>query len=142
MEKTTKRTTSLIDLWACSASNIKKIDANLGSVHGIGFIEYMILNHLTNSPNNMMRRVDLATALSRTASGITRMLLPMEKIGLVKKEDNPRDARVSFIKITETGVKIHSEATVSLNAQSALLSRRLKDSQIETLMAALDEIKG
>ncbi len=50
-----------------------------------------------------MRRIDLANAIGVTASGITRLLLPMEKIGLVKREAHAGDARVSYVTITKSG---------------------------------------
>lgn len=50
-----------------------------------------------------MRRIDLADAIGLTASGITRLLLPMEKIGLVKRESHDGDARVSYVSITPAG---------------------------------------
>ncbi|MBU1935191.1 MarR family winged helix-turn-helix transcriptional regulator, partial [Patescibacteria group bacterium] len=36
-------------------------------------------------------------------SGVTRMLAPMEKIGLIKRELAKRDARVSYVAITPSG---------------------------------------
>jgi len=36
----------------------------------------------------------------------------MEKIQLVEKQANPRDAIVSQLKLTETGERLHSEALV------------------------------
>ena len=50
-----------------------------------------------------MRRIDLADKIGITASGITRMLLPMEKIGLVKNGDNEADARVRFFYLSSGG---------------------------------------
>ena len=50
-----------------------------------------------------MRRVDLADAIGLTASGITRLLLPMEKIGLVRREAHDGDARVSYVCIAPGG---------------------------------------
>ena len=68
-----------------------------GSLGGISFTEFMILYHLSQANDEKMRRIDLASKVGLTASGITRLLLPMEKIGLIKKESNAQDARVSFV---------------------------------------------
>jgi DNA-binding MarR family transcriptional regulator len=72
----------------------RRFDAGLG---GLGLNEFMILYHLQASPEQKMRRIDLANKIGLTASGVTRLLLPMEKIGLVSKEINKLDARVSFV---------------------------------------------
>lgn len=57
-----------------------------------------------------MRRVDLADAIGITSSGITRLLLPMEKIGLVRREAHDGDARVSYVVIARGGETKYREA--------------------------------
>ena len=78
----------------------RKLDARLG---GIGFTEFQILYHLSQAEDEKMRRVDLAEQMGLTASGITRLLLPMEKIGLVKKQTESTDARVSYVSLAKGG---------------------------------------
>lgn len=78
----------------------RRLDARLG---GIGFTEFQILYHLSNAEDEKMRRVDLAEQIGLTASGITRLLLPMEKIGLVKKQTDSSDARVSYVSLAKGG---------------------------------------
>jgi DNA-binding MarR family transcriptional regulator len=67
-----------------------------GKLSGLGLSEFMILYHLSVAKNEKLRRVDLAEKIGLTASGVTRILLPMEKIGLIKREINKQDARVSY----------------------------------------------
>lgn len=74
-----------------------------GGLDGLGFNEFIILLHLENAKKGRMRRIDLAEKIGITASGITRLLAPMEKIGLVKKESAERDARVRYVALTESG---------------------------------------
>ena len=74
-----------------------------GGLDGIGFNEFVILLHLSQSPENKIRRIDLAEKMGLTASGVTRILAPMEKIGLIQKEANARDARVSYVAISSSG---------------------------------------
>jgi DNA-binding MarR family transcriptional regulator len=78
----------------------RRLDARL---NGIGFSELIILHHLNLADEQKMRRIDLAEKLGLTASGITRLLLPMEKIGLIKKEANEHDARVSYVVLAPGG---------------------------------------
>lgn len=92
------------------------------SVHGISFTEYLLLRQLFLSPNKKLRRIDLAESVGLSASGVTRLLNPMEKIGLVEKEDAPRDARVSLVALTLVGEGIFQDAdrTFSEVAQNML----------------------
>lgn len=87
----------------------RKMDARL-SCYGIGLSDFVILQHLQAAPEHKMRRVDIAAAVGLTASGITRVLAPMEKYGLVTRESNERDARVSFVVITSGGKRLLSQA--------------------------------
>lgn len=80
-----------------------------GGLDGIGFNEFVILYHLHQSPDHKMRRIDLADKVGLTASGVTRLLAPMEKIGLIQKESSSRDARVSFVAITDSGKRNFTE---------------------------------
>ena len=77
----------------------------------------------------MMRRIELAESIGLSASGITRLLLPMEKIGLVTKEVNPRDARVSLVKLTKTGKQMFNDSEKRLNQCAETLTHSLNNQQ-------------
>ncbi|WP_343566934.1 MarR family transcriptional regulator [Sphingobacterium sp.] len=81
------------------------------SLHGLSLTDFMILHILSQASGNRLRRIDLAESTGLTASGITRIISPMEKMGLVVKEHNDRDARVSYVKLTAAGDRIFKEAT-------------------------------
>jgi len=91
---------------------LKRMDANL-SVHGISYNEYRVLHSLSCAPGLTMPRIELARCIGLSASGVTRMIAPMEKIGLVHKESHPRDARMSLVKLSESGKTIHEEAATT-----------------------------
>ena len=85
----------------------RKMDAKLS---GLGYSDFLILYTLSTAPENRMRRIDLADAIGLSASGITRLLLPMEKIGLIKREAHEGDARVSYVAIAPGGQNMLNEA--------------------------------
>jgi len=120
----------IVNLWTINTIISKKIDACLGAIHGIGFTEYMVLFHLNKAHNKTMRRIDLAQNLGLTASGVTRLVSPMEKIGLVKKDANPRDARVSLVKLTAAGKTILSDSTLSLKEASKQILQGINDEKL------------
>ena len=81
-----------------------------GALNGLSLTEFIVLFHLSNAHEEKMRRVDLAEKVGLTASGVTRLLLPMEKIGLVQKEVNERDARSSYVALASGGKEKLAEA--------------------------------
>ena len=113
METTNPALDLLFDLDRVHGLLLKRVDAQL-SPHGISFTEFRVMHQLSLAPNLTLRRVELAAAVGLSASGVTRLLLPMEKIGLVAREANPRDARVSLVRLTDAGQGILADARVSV----------------------------
>lgn len=120
-----------------------KVQKKLGgplAAHGISFTEYLVLRELNHAPTKKLRRIDLADSIGMSASGVTRLLNPMQKIGLVQKEEAPRDARVSMVALTGTGEKVFREAkrTFSDSADDFLARLGAKDKQtLDEIAAAL-----
>lgn len=85
------------------------------SCHGISFTEYLVLRQLHQTSDKKLRRVDLAQQVGLSASGVTRLLNPMQKIGLVSKEEVARDARISLVTLTSAGENILKDANTSFH---------------------------
>ena len=96
-----------LQLSTLHAAVSRKFDAAL---NGLSLSEFLVLYHLSASDGEKMRRIDLAECVGLTASGVTRMLLPMEKIGLVTKEVNAQDARSSLVVLASGGREKLKEA--------------------------------
>lgn len=96
-----------VQMAATYARVSSKLDRSLGGLH---FSEFLVLLHLEQAPDRQRSRIDLAEKVGLTASGITRVLLPMEKIHLVRNGDRTDDARVRRVEITRAGrEKLHDE---------------------------------
>lgn len=108
MSNTNTSLTLLLNLFKVQAIMARKFDRL--SLHGIGFNEFMILYLLHQGDGEKIRPTDLAEKTGLTASGVTRMLLPMEKIGLIARQANERDGRVSFVVLTPAGRRIFEES--------------------------------
>ncbi len=126
-----------LQLLSICANIHKRIDRSLSAIHGLGLTEFTVLNQLSTAPNFTMSRIQLAESVGLSASGITRLLNPMEKIGLVEKERNARDARVSLVKLSTAGKKIHAEAGVSFDASSKTIFQSFAEKQLETFGSLL-----
>ncbi|NHZ95332.1 MULTISPECIES: MarR family winged helix-turn-helix transcriptional regulator [Massilia] len=125
-----------------NAALLRRFDNSLGGHHGISFSDFQILNHLSRAPGGRLRRVDLAERLGLTASGITRSLLPLEKIGLVTREADPRDARVGFAVITPSGQELALNASDVVDLISREALRPFPPDQLEAMSAILGQIAG
>lgn len=84
----------------------RRFDSGLG---GLGLSDFMILYHLRTAEGEKLRRIDLAEKIGLTASGVTRLLAPMEKVGLVKREIHKDDARVSYVLLAPGGRRRFNE---------------------------------
>ncbi|WP_439106875.1 MarR family winged helix-turn-helix transcriptional regulator [Congregibacter sp.] len=137
MKSLNPRGKTVVDLWLASERLSARIDHSLSAVHGIGYVEFMVLYQLALSNDGRMRRVDLASSIGRTASGVTRLLKPMEKIGLVARDVSDRDARVSLVALTKTGQTRLEEALSTVNELGIKLTKALGDSQLDSAATAL-----
>lgn len=95
-----------------------RFSATLGSIHGLALNEVLLLMNLDQAPLGRMRRVDLAAALAISQSSVTRMTAPLEKVGLVAREADPRDARVGYVALTDAGRQRVQEAIATLDQLS------------------------
>ncbi|PIS29760.1 MarR family transcriptional regulator [Candidatus Saganbacteria bacterium CG08_land_8_20_14_0_20_45_16] len=100
MKKANESIKFILELAKTQAIVGRRFDCGLG---GLGLNEFTILYHLSVASEGKMRRIDLANKIGLTASGVTRLLLPMEKIGLVKSGASESDARTRFVMIAPGG---------------------------------------
>lgn len=106
----------------------KEIGNSLAA-HGISFNEFLIIDYLYRAGNKAVQRIELADQLGLSASGITRLIAPMEKIHLVQKVANERDARQSLVTLTETGHQVYNDALLSFTEATESLTALLSDTQ-------------
>lgn len=132
----------LVRLTRAQAALARKIDRTL-SVHGLSLNDLLILLHLQSATGGRLRRVDLAERMGMTASGVTRALVPLERIGLLIRESNPRDARVAYASLTKTGRSFAREARETAEMTSALLLDEVTTgADLDALAALLDRLGG
>lgn len=121
---------------------MRRLDNALSNLHGLSFSDFMVLYHLQRAPGTRLRRIDLAERLGLTASGVTRTLLPLEKLGLVARQPDPRDARVGYASITETGQRLLADAMVAVESISREATQTVPDNQMEAFSRLLGQLAG
>ena len=123
----------LLTLARIQAGMARRFDSRLGG--GLGFNDLVILYHLSQAEDEKLRRVDLAEKVGLTASGITRLLAPMEKIGLVSRQRDDNDARVSYVLLAPGGRRLLAERLEKAN----LLAEEVVPG---TIVGRIEELSG
>ncbi|MEV7505211.1 MarR family transcriptional regulator [Streptomyces sp. NPDC093018] len=126
------------------AALVRRFDARLGGLHGVSLADFILLLRLGQAPGGRMRRVDLAEALGLTASGVTRALAPLERIGLVAREPDARDARVAYASLTSTGRARLKEmlATAEETAEDLFATPAWAEEEVPLLAGMLTRLGG
>jgi DNA-binding MarR family transcriptional regulator len=106
----------VVALWEARA------DTELGGAHGLGLSDFAALHHLAQAPGCRLRRGDLARRLALTPSGVTRLLAPLERRGIVTREQDGHDARATYAVLTRSGKALAKDATATMDtiAESVL----------------------
>jgi DNA-binding MarR family transcriptional regulator len=133
--------TTVINLLRAQALVQERFSGELGSVHGLALNEALLLMHLEKAPLRRLTRVDLAKRLHASPSTVTRMAAPMEKIGLVARQADPRDARLAYVALTEAGLTLVGDVRKTLERRSAELFRdRWSDAEVASLAKLLGRL--
>ena len=128
----------LLQLGRTQAQVARDLERSLGN--GIGYSDFTLMRALHESPAGRLRPVDLAQELHLTASGVTRALLPLEKIGMIVREREERDARVSYARLTEAGARIVTESAESAAHAATKILGKLSVGQSRQLSRLLEEV--
>jgi DNA-binding MarR family transcriptional regulator len=98
------------------AAVTRELSSRLEAGHGLTLSDYDVLVQLYHAPERRLRRVDIARTVPLSASGVTRLLEGLERVGLVAKERCDADARVTYAVLTESGVAKYEAASDSHGA--------------------------
>lgn len=122
-----------VGLWESRA------DSELGGVHGLGLSDFAALHAIAQAPSQKLRRVDLAQRLALTPSGVTRLLGPLERRGIVTREEDGHDARATYAVLTRSGRTLVKDATATMSAvaQSIMSSLGERDRAAFAKLASL-----
>jgi DNA-binding MarR family transcriptional regulator len=134
-----------IDAWIrllrVHAATTRQFNAELVAEHGLTLNDFDVLAQLSNAPDAMLRRVDLAERVLLTPSGITRLLEGLEQAGYVERKSCASDARVSYACLTEAGREKLEQAKATHRASvKALFAERYSEDEVETLVALLERL--
>ena len=122
----------VMDLSSLQSKILKRLEGQL-SVHGISFTEFQVMARLDSAPDQTMRRIELAESVGLSASGVTRLLAPMEKRKLVQRQANKRDARVSLVQLSDMGEQLFKDALTTYEHTTATFMQALDGEQLKQM---------
>ena len=143
MDRINRPLRTVLDLALARTLLLRDVDASLGHHHGVSLSDLALLLELHAAPDEKLRRVELANRLGVTPSGVARQLGPLERIGLVGRESNPRDARLALVTLTEAGRRIADEAQrTAQEASDTALRARWGQDERDQLAELLSAVRG
>lgn len=107
---------------------------------GLGFNEFAILLYLNEAPNQSLSYTDLGSLVGLSPAEVTRQLVPMEKIGLISREANVENPRLSQASLAPGGAQ---KLTDAMDDIDPLMEELLPPMDAQVLQYAnnmLDEI--
>ncbi|MEG9224663.1 MarR family winged helix-turn-helix transcriptional regulator [Aeromicrobium sp. Sec7.5] len=81
------------------------LDADLTRSHGINRTEYAVLMNLSEAPGGSLRMSDLANYVAISVSGLTRVVMRLEREGRVERTRSTDDGRGQVATITPAGLE-------------------------------------
>lgn len=133
--------TAVMHLLRAHARLEERFGGELGSIHGLALKEVLLLTHLERAPMQRLSRVDLAKRLNVSASTVTRMAAPLEKLRLVGRQADSRDARLAYVVLTAVGRRLVGEAMQTLERMATdVFKDRWSEGEIATLAKLLGRL--
>ena len=135
--------TAVMALFQARDRIAERFSARLGSFHGLSLTETIMLLHLADEPLHRLTRTDLAKRLHVSASTVTRMAAPLEKLGLLRREADARDARLAYVVLSPVGLEKAGDARQTLlQMASDVFDKPWSADQVSGLSDALIRLTG
>lgn len=132
---------AIMRLLRASALIEERFAGELSSVHGLALKDALLLMHLDRAPAQRLSRIDLSKRLHVSPSTVTRLAMPLEKLGLVGRLSDPRDARLAYVVLSESGKTLIRETCATLEQKCLdMFKDRWSKSEITQLSQLLGRL--
>ncbi|MEQ8833002.1 MAG: MarR family transcriptional regulator [Miltoncostaeaceae bacterium] len=135
----TDRLATLLDLSRAAAIVARRVEGPI-SGHGLSLTDVMILLALRSADGGRLRRVDLAGRLGMSQSSVTRLILPLEKLGIVTRHSDPRDRRAAWAELTPAGRRMADEVEVTARDAADDAMRGWPEAEVAALAGGLTRL--
>ncbi|WP_017587329.1 MarR family winged helix-turn-helix transcriptional regulator [Nocardiopsis ganjiahuensis] len=111
-----------------------ELERDLRARDGLSLIEYGVLAHLSEAPDQRMRMRDLAEAVIVSKSRLSHQIARLERDGHVRRESCEDDRRGLWAVLTEKGAAVLEQAAPSHATRvRSLMFDRLSPQQVDQL---------
>ena len=112
------------------------LESQLQTESGIPLAYYAILVRLSEAPDRTLRMGELASQLNASPSSISHASTRLEKLGWMRRQNDPLDRRAQLAVLTDEGVDaLAAAAPGHIKAVREHLLNRLTAEQLEQLTA-------
>ncbi len=110
--------------------------------HGLSLLEFEVLLRLGRSPGEQLRMADLATQVSLSASGLTRVVDRLERAGAVTRRACDSDRRGTFAVLTPDGAaRLAAALPGHLEVLDRWLLGAVAGSSLESMLEGLRQVR-
>jgi DNA-binding MarR family transcriptional regulator len=118
------------------ASLSLKLDEELGTYHGLSPADFMVLRQVSQAQCGCLPVSDLVRPMGLRLSAVMRMLLPLEKTGLVQRESSAGSG-ARCVAIRPAGSRLLQEALVTAEEVCKRAIAQLPADAVPVLESAL-----
>jgi DNA-binding MarR family transcriptional regulator len=125
------------------ASIVRALDAELDAEHGMTTRDYEVLLYLAQETDRRLPMSALAESTMLTRSGITRLVDGLVDGGLIERVACPKDARISYAQLTESGYqKLRDAGASHIASIHRLFLEHFSPEEIDQLASLLSRLPG
>jgi MarR family transcriptional regulator for hemolysin len=126
---------------AITAKHTREWADGLFAEHGASLVTWIVLNHALHAAPPGFSQSQLAADMSIGGPALVRHLDRLEAEGLVARQRDPDDRRVTRVTITSKGRRRHAQLADVAESIDGQLRAVLSDRDAEVLFAALARIE-
>jgi DNA-binding MarR family transcriptional regulator len=86
-------------------NTVQRLERDLGERADLPLSWYDVLLQLAEAPERRLRMAQLADRVLLSRSGLTRLVDRLQRVGLVRREPFPGDARGTYTVLTDAGLE-------------------------------------
>jgi DNA-binding MarR family transcriptional regulator len=125
------------------AAILRELDAELVAAQGMTSRDYEVLLYLAQAPDRQLAMSVLATSTMLTRSGITRLVDGLVEAGWIERVSCPRDARISYARLTDDGYrKLQEAGCTHIRSIQRLFLEHFTPEEIDRLASLLSRLPG